>query len=67
MDEIDQANELVNHITELGIRSVLDKLSTSESEEYCLDCDEEIPELRRTAVKGVTRCIECQTLAERLS
>ena len=67
MDEVDQANKLIDHTTELGIRSVLDKLSTSESEEYCLDCDEEIPELRRTAVRGVTRCIECQTLVERFS
>ena len=65
MDEIDQANALMDHITELGVRSVLDAMPTGTSEEFCLDCEEEIPLLRREAVKGVTLCIECQTRLER--
>lgn len=37
----------------------------SESEEFCIDCDNEIPEKRRQAVKGCTRCIHCQSKHER--
>jgi len=31
----------------------------------CIDCDEPIPEARRRAVPGATRCISCQTEFER--
>jgi phage/conjugal plasmid C-4 type zinc finger TraR family protein len=31
----------------------------------CIDCDEPIPEARRRAVPGCTRCINCQTEFER--
>ena len=65
MDAIDEANALVDHTTELGIRLVLGAMPTGTSEEFCLDCGEEIPLLRREAVKGVTLCIECQTRLER--
>ena len=65
MDVADEANPLVDYITVLGIRSVLDAMPTGTSEEFCLDCGEEIPPLRREAVKGVTLCIECQTRLER--
>ena len=65
MDVADEANPLVDRITELGIRAVLDAMPTGASEEFCLDCDEEIPLPRREAVKGVTLCIECQTRLER--
>ena len=30
-----------------------------ESLRFCADCEEEIPEARRTAVPGVKLCIEC--------
>lgn len=29
---------------------------------HCLDCNEPIPELRRQALPGVVRCVECQAL-----
>lgn len=32
-----------------------------ESLEFCLDCEEEIPEARRKALTGVCYCIECQS------
>jgi len=35
-----------------------------ESLEYCEDCNEIIPEARRLALPGVTRCIECQSEAD---
>lgn len=31
-----------------------------ESEEFCVDCYEEIPVARRLLVKGCQRCVECQ-------
>lgn len=35
-----------------------------ESLEQCEDCNGEIPEARRQAIPGVTRCVECQTISE---
>ena len=34
--------------------------------EICMDCGDDIPEDRREAQQGCTRCAECQTLSERL-
>ena len=33
---------------------------------HCEDCDGEIPTRRREALPYVTRCVECQELADRL-
>lgn len=38
---------------------------TGEPLEWCEDCGNEIPELRRSAVPGVTQCIECAREQER--
>lgn len=35
-----------------------------QSATHCEDCDCEIPLLRREAVPGVTRCIDCQEISE---
>lgn len=32
---------------------------------HCNDCGEEIPPLRREKVPGCTRCVPCQTKAEK--
>lgn len=32
-----------------------------ESLEFCLNCEEEIPEARRKALTGVCYCIDCQS------
>jgi phage/conjugal plasmid C-4 type zinc finger TraR family protein len=37
----------------------------AESLEWCEDCGNEIPELRRQALPGVTVCIDCAREAER--
>lgn len=37
-----------------------------ESSEYCFDCDEEIPEARRQAIKGVIYCIRCQEMNDEI-
>ncbi|WP_156293801.1 MULTISPECIES: DksA/TraR family C4-type zinc finger protein [Serratia] len=36
-------------------------LGHGESEQYCLECGEEIPEARRKALAGVRYCLACQT------
>lgn len=36
------------------------------SAEWCEDCGNEIPELRRQALPGVTQCVDCAREAERL-
>lgn len=41
-------------------RLELELASKRVSEEFCLDCDDEIPELRREKVKGVKYCVYCQ-------
>lgn len=32
---------------------------------YCEDCLEAIPEARRLAMPGCTRCVNCQSMADR--
>lgn len=34
--------------------------SAAESAEFCVECDEPIPEARRQAIPGVQLCVECQ-------
>lgn len=35
-----------------------------ESLTHCIECDEEIPLLRRQTLQGVTTCVDCQQLLE---
>ena len=37
-----------------------------ESLEFCLDCDNEIPEARRHAIKGVMHCVKCQEIHDEI-
>lgn len=37
------------------------RLNQGPSRERCEDCDEPIPEARRQALPGVTRCVACQS------
>ena len=63
MDALDQTQRA----EELILRSATDRarypaggLPGRPSRKICADCDEPIPELRRSAVPGVQRCINCQ-------
>ena len=40
------------------------RLPMGESLTHCEECDAEIPEARRKAMKGVRLCVECQSLHE---
>lgn len=39
---------------------------TRESFEFCFDCEEEIPEARRLAIKGVMYCVKCQEMNDEI-
>lgn len=55
-------------VTEQIEASIADELArlkaqrqrAGESLTHCADCEEEIPEARRSAIPGVTLCIDCQ-------
>lgn len=49
------------------VQQALAKQRLLPSLEECEDCGDEIPEARRTAILGCTRCIYCQEAAERKS
>lgn len=59
MDIVDEAKELEQHQRQAAIARVTDKLATQGSAD-CIDCDEPIPEARRTAYPAARRCISCQ-------
>lgn len=67
MDRVQAANEahqsdaILRHYRR-GIRN-----SMYAAELNCEDCGEEIPEKRRQAVPGCTRCVKCQEQFELLS
>ena len=41
------------------------RMPQGESEQYCVECGEEIPERRREALPGVKTCISCQSGRDR--
>jgi len=47
------------------VRRQLEAQALQPSLEECEDCGDTIPEARRTAIKGCTRCVWCQELAEK--
>jgi phage/conjugal plasmid C-4 type zinc finger TraR family protein len=52
------------HLNENAIAAVRSKIPTGISLEECEDCSEEIPNARRIAIQGCTRCISCQEFFE---
>jgi len=64
MDEADCAQVMNDRYLNAGIAAVLDRAVTGESLGECQDCGIEIPEARRKAVLGCTRCVACQETFE---
>ena len=54
-------NQQINSTINDGVERVRKALGQGESEHYCQECGEEIPEARRDALKGVRFCLVCQT------
>ncbi len=64
--EMAQLHSIHLHLNAIGkVQEELAKQRKQESLEECEDCGDDIPEARRIAIKGVTRCIHCQELFER--
>ena len=53
----DQIDSTVND----GVARVRNAVGQGESEAFCLECGEPIPEARRQALKGVKFCVNCQS------
>lgn len=48
-----------------ALQQARSQLPTGESLFHCVECDTEIPEARRQALKGVRLCIGCQSEHDR--
>ena len=65
-DPIDQASDQAERFAERAInehRREQARREMTPSEQYCIECDEMIPEARR-ALGGVELCVECAEIAE---
>ncbi len=64
--EMAQLHSIHLHLNAIGkVQDALAKQREQPSLEECEDCGDEIPEQRRIAIRGVTRCVHCQELVER--
>ena len=63
-DLADRANDLVLARLD-NLLAARPALAIRESAEDCEDCGEPIPQARRQAVRGCSRCIDCQGRHER--
>ncbi len=48
-----------------AVKAARARLPQGESEPYCAECGEEIPERRRIALPGVRTCVNCQSARDR--
>lgn len=60
MDDVDKATDLEEARTAAIMAKIANDLKTVNTNIFCEDCDIEIPEGRRKAMPGATRCIKCQ-------
>ena len=63
-DQIDQAQEQDAAYLQAALERAAANRPSGPSLERCEDCGERIPERRRQAVQGCTRCISCQEAFE---
>ena len=56
--------ETIQATLDNGIDFARSQLPKGESEMYCFDCGNDIPEKRRLALKGVKYCVKCQSTHE---
>ncbi|WP_165430982.1 TraR/DksA family transcriptional regulator [Atlantibacter hermannii] len=63
---IDAANEQVEHNLQIALANRR-TFSNAVSATHCMDCGDDIPELRRVMVPGCQRCASCQEDSEKRS
>ena len=66
-DIVDEANDSMAMHINLRIEKARKALSFGSGPGECEDCGEEIPEGRRKALPGCTRCVQCQQELENLN
>lgn len=64
MDSIDLAQERDEQLRAAALANIPRLPGTTPALWYCEDCLVAIPEARRQAVPGCTRCVDCQSMAE---
>lgn len=62
-DWTDEASEITEQRIEKALANRVQYKGVSE--EFCIECSEPIPELRRQTIKGCKFCVECQGLREK--
>lgn len=64
MDEADIAQRNQEYLEGLALKTQMAAIPRGEAFEECEACGEPIPQARRQAAPGCTRCLQCQTLFE---
>ena len=59
MDICDEASKAESDYVSFAVAAI--PRYAGESRRFCINCEDEIPERRRMAIKGVQLCIDCQT------
>ena len=64
--EMVQLHAIHNNMNAIAnVRRALEQQASQPSLTHCEECGDEIPEARRTAIRGVKLCVYCQQLQER--
>ncbi|BCN24478.1 DksA/TraR family C4-type zinc finger protein [Vibrio alfacsensis] len=63
----DSVSQQIQNTIDDEISRVRGSIHQGESAQYCDECGDKIPDARRTAMKGVRLCIECQSTLELVS
>jgi phage/conjugal plasmid C-4 type zinc finger TraR family protein len=66
-DDADLAQQISERFLDVVLADRARRKLTGLSLIYCEDCDGEIPEARRVAQRGCTRCVGCQEAYELLA
>lgn len=61
----DAVQDQIDATVESAIQLARRRLPVGESLTHCEECEEEIPEARREAVRGVRYCVRCQAEREK--
>lgn len=62
-DSMDIVQQRTDEMLARNIANIVNR-APAISASFCEDCDAPIPELRRRAYLGVTRCVSCQEIIE---
>ncbi|HHH1742746.1 TPA: TraR/DksA C4-type zinc finger protein [Yersinia enterocolitica] len=66
-DELDSAEKEAEFQFNIQLQNILSQVRTDAvSEKYCEQCGDEIPDGRRHAYPGVTKCFYCKNIEERV-